>query len=185
MSYTNSGTYGVINGVRLKDDNRRSSLNGRIFSRHHSNKPLEARFSMRPVCTKRTLMPILDERKPHTVSINTTEIHDTTTNFYPGSRTAPWSGMMDNIDTESEIRNQNSVLSRGDCKTTYVPPSNSDLYIHNIPVREPALLNHNPHSLLEHTNNGTFYMSNPNTLHVGNDTFYNHTRQQRVGVNGD
>jgi len=122
--------------------NRVEELNQRLQARNIGDVP-QFYFSPRPVNTKYTTMPIVDERIPDKVPIQCKPIFDTTVNFLPGT-SAPWSGKIDQIDTETK-------LSRS---TEYFPSSKGDLYTQSIPSKEyvqpfPLLF-----SSVKTTNNG-------------------------------
>jgi hypothetical protein len=84
-------------------------LNDRLNQRNVCNPP-PMYFSPRPVPTKYTLMPIVDERKPAHVPI---QCHSTGT-FFPGN--GPWAGL--SIDVDSLLR----------YSASFFPSTSSDLY---------------------------------------------------------
>ena len=61
--------YGVVNGAYICNIARDNELNIRIAERNIPSKPLEPAFSLRPISTKYTLMPTVDEYKEHSVPI--------------------------------------------------------------------------------------------------------------------
>jgi hypothetical protein len=103
---------------------RVEELNQRIWARNIGDTP-QFYFSPRPVPTKYTTMPIVDERIPAKVDIKPAPVFDTTLNFLPGT-SAPWSGKIDQIDTETDLIRPKD----------YIPSSKSDLYKYSIPSQQ-------------------------------------------------
>lgn len=98
---------------------RVEELNKRIYQRFQGDTPAFS-FSPRPVPTKYTTLPILDQRTSG--EINQVPIFDVTRNFLPGD-SAPWSGKAENIDIETDL-----YLGKD-----YFPSTKSDLYKVNVP----------------------------------------------------
>ena len=102
---------------------RIEQLNQRITERNKTTTVPSFYFSPRPVATKYTTLPILDEIQP---SISKTEYkkpYDVQKDYLPGS-SAPWSGFVENIDIETRLR----------LEQEYIPSSKSSLYVKpNIP----------------------------------------------------
>jgi len=94
---------------------RVEELNQRIYQRVQGDTPAFS-FSPRPVPTKYTTMPVLDQRTSGK-DITQVAIFDVTRNFLPGD-SAPWSGKAENIDVETEL-----YLGKD-----YFPSTKSDLY---------------------------------------------------------
>ena len=103
---------------------RVEELNYRIWQRNTGDTP-QFYFSPRPVPTKYTTMPIVDERIPSKVNIKMTPVFDTSVNFLPGT-SLPWSGKIDAIDTETHLQRSKD----------YIPDSTSDLYKYSVPSKE-------------------------------------------------
>lgn len=99
---------------------RVEELNQRIYQRFQGDIPSFS-FSPRPVATKYTTMPVLDQRTSAN-EINQVPIFDVTQNFLPGD-SAPWSGKAENIDVETDL-----YLGK-----TYFPSTQSDLYKVSVP----------------------------------------------------
>jgi len=95
---------------------RVEELNERIYSRNQGDVPAFY-FSPRPVPTKYTIQPILDERMNQHTDISCKPIFNTSTQFLPGSN-APWSGKANTIDIETQLYRPKD----------YFPSSQSDLY---------------------------------------------------------
>jgi len=102
--------------------NRTEELNDRIRQRNVGDLP-QFYFSPRPVPTKYTAMPIVDEQKQSKVDIKTTPTFDTTKNFLPAT-SAPWTGWVDQVDTETNLM-----------RSTYKPIP-TDLFQVQIPTKE-------------------------------------------------
>jgi hypothetical protein len=99
---------------------RVEELNERIYQRFQGDKPSFS-FSPRPVPTKYTTLPILDQRTSGK-EIKQVPIFDVNRHFLPGD-SAPWSGKADNIDIETDL-----YLGKD-----YFPSTQSDLYKVNVP----------------------------------------------------
>lgn len=95
---------------------RVEELNERIYSRNQGDVPAFY-FSPRPVPTKYTTLPILDQRMKEQVDITCKPIFDTSTQFLPGSN-GPWSGKASTIDIETQLY----------IPKNYFPSSQSDLF---------------------------------------------------------
>ena len=102
-------------------------------------------------------------------------VFNTEQSFYPGTQKGPWSGMASNVNLESELRNQ-TVALQNNPMATYVPSSNSDLYV-NEPVGRTEI---QTHPLLFDTKVDMTH--NPNTFNLGNKMFQNSTRTDLKNV---
>lgn len=102
---------------------RIEQLNQRITERNSTTTNPAFYFSPRPVPTKYTTLPILDQIQQSTTKTKYTEPHDIEKDYLPGS-SAPWSGFVENIDIETRLR----------LEQEYIPSSKSTLYVKpNIP----------------------------------------------------
>lgn len=110
---------------------RVEELNQRIYARNYGDTPAFY-FSPRPVPTKYTTLPIVDERLTGQ-DITCKPIFDTTKQFLPGSN-APWSGKANTIDIETHLYRPKN----------YFPSSQSDLY----QLRVPSMPTVQPHKHL-------------------------------------
>ena len=54
--------FGVVNQLYICNQQRSRELNDRITIRNVPSAPLQPQYSMRPVLTKYSIMPILDQR---------------------------------------------------------------------------------------------------------------------------
>jgi hypothetical protein len=124
---------------------------------------------MRPVLTKYSIMPILDQRATPTVAMGEYPQFNPEVVFNPGNAQAPWSGFSSNVNTESILRNQ--VFALQSCEQAeFVPSSKSDLYNVHVPenyVRQPYP---------DLFNRQEFCPHNPNEHNLANKFFNNSTR---------
>lgn len=147
--------------------------NNRIYERNIPSSELQPYFSPRPTQTKYT--KFMTDIPPVQSSVPLQQIpsYNPHTTFYPANKNAPWNGFANNIDVDSDMRNQFYALQS--CpQATYVPTSESDLYTLSSFVH-PAQSIVQTHPLL--FNKQTFDLFNPNVTGMSNGTFNNHTRQ--------
>lgn len=178
MEYSsNDKIYGVPEGVSYGQFERVDELNDRLSSRQFSDRPLQPNFNPRPVPTKYATFPMVNRRKEVKEMLVTYPKHNLYDNFNPGSAKAPPSGFINNVDTETILRNQAFALQSSD-QHVYVPSSHSDLYKVEVISRPseqpyPLLFNRFAFDNYQHPN-----VANKN---IGNDVFSNHTRTQLRG----
>jgi hypothetical protein len=177
---------GVVEGVLYGQNCRVDELNDRIFDRFHPDHALPPNFDSRPVQTKYALFPMLDKRMPSNVPIESNYDYSMETNFTPPvSSYGPVSGYINNVNTESTLRNQFFALQKGADQSVYVPSSNSDLYKVTVVSRPEE----QPYPLL--FENGiaidkTLHSNIRNNPNIGKDLFHNYTRTQlRNGKTND
>jgi hypothetical protein len=102
---------------------RVEQLNQRITERNATSTIPSFYFSPRPVPTKYTTMPIVDNIPLSKVNIEYQKPYNTTENYLPAS-SAPWSGFSANVDVETKLRYEKE----------YIPSSKSSMYVKpNIP----------------------------------------------------
>ena len=97
---------------------RIEQLNQRITQRNATSTTPAFYFSPRPVPTKYTTLPILDQIQTSTLKTEYTKPYDVEKDYLPGN-SAPWSGFVENIDIETRLR----------CEQEYIPSSTSTLYV--------------------------------------------------------
>jgi hypothetical protein len=166
----------IRNEVFYCNQVKRDELNERISDRNLPSEDIQPQFSMRPVSTKYSLMPIMDQRMTPEVSIKILPTYNVGKVFNPGNRQAPWNGYATNVDVETILRNQVFALQKSD-KAYYIPSSNSDLY----KVTAVGRYEEQTHQgLFEHPTLSDF---NPNTMNIVNNVFHNSTRQQTKSIN--
>jgi len=171
----NNKLYGVIDGVAYGQHERVDELNDRISSRSFPDSPLEPNFDPRPVPTKYSIFPIIDRRKISKEKVLPYIDYNSNVNFNPGNARAPPSGILQNIDTETILRNQTFALQHGADQSVYIPSSNSDLYNVSVPY-SPSEQTH-PLLFSQFQFDNRVHPNNENSA-IGNDRFFNHTRTQ-------
>ena len=113
-------------------------MNNEIMKRNVPSQPLQPYFDIPSVNTRYVVQPKYDFSSPPCMlpktSFNELDLYnnqhssyDINTYFFPGNRKAPFSGFSNNINTESQLRNQHIKLSKSD-NNMYVPHSKSNLY---------------------------------------------------------
>ena len=163
--------HGVVKGLYTCNHERVDELNNRIAERNIPSKELQPQFSIRPCATKYGYMPILDQYKKPTIPLNSYTPYSTKAVFNPGNAQAPWSGFCNNVNTESQLRNQFFALQKCE-QSEFVPSSTSDLYQTKIDYT-PQQQTHP--MLFDKPDLAPF---NPNVHNLGNSLFNNHTRYQ-------
>lgn len=129
MDYqSDSKIYGLQQGIMYGQNERVDEINTRLQSRYYPDTPLEPNFNPRPVSTKYTLFPALNNPRVSNEPSNQMGAHSVYTNFNPGTRNAPHLGYSENINVETILRNQTRAIQHGADQGVYVPSSNSDLY---------------------------------------------------------
>jgi len=162
-------SYPCLPSSKLQND-----INNRIYDRNIPSSTLQSYLNVRPVSTKYSRFPIVDPRKTLNFPFKQESDYNVQYTFNPGNRMAPWNGFANNVNLESELRNQIYALQRSS-QSVYVPDSSSDLY-------NPIINNNN-----ETQNNLLFKKEhfdhfNPNTENLGYLKFNNCTRQQLRNV---
>jgi hypothetical protein len=156
---------------------RTNQHNQRRSERFVPSQPLQPYFSTRPVQTKYTLMPIVDQRQVSNVPVIQRPVYQPEIIFNPGS-SSPWSGFSTNINKESELRNQ--IYALQDCsQAVYVPSSYSDLYQINW-KQQPNI--QQPFTDLFNKQTFDKFNPNPDSEVVGFALFNNSTRHQNKDV---
>ena len=112
--------------LKKQSMSRVEELNERIYSRNQGDVPAFY-FSPRPVPTKYTTMPILDDRTLGQ-EIPCQPIFNTSKQFLPGSN-APWSGKASTIDIETQLYRPRQYFpsSQSDLYQVKAPPSTNDM----------------------------------------------------------
>jgi hypothetical protein len=168
---------GVPDGISYGQNERVDELNTRTQSRQFPSQILKPNFDFRPVPTKYSHFPILDRRTPVTVPYRNYSDYSVNSVFNPGNARAPIDAFIQNIDTETILRNQCFALQRKDNNSVYVPSSQSDLY--NVPLAVGRQEMQTHHDLfIKPTFDSTVHPNIRNAPTVGADTFFNNTRTQ-------
>lgn len=166
---------GVPFGVYLGQQERTNELDERIFKRNFPSVPLEPNYDPRPISTKYGYFPGLSGRKHIPTNKNEYPVYNVHQVFNPGTSKAPPSGILNDIDNETYLRNQHFALQKGD-KQYYVPQSSSELYRDYVYTTDTQMQPH-PDLFYKHNfeNNRPRYSSLNN---IGKDLFNNNTRTQ-------
>jgi hypothetical protein len=183
LSEYNSKIYGVPEGVFYGQNDWVDDLNTRTQSRQYSDFPLPPNFDPRPAETRYSIFPMLDKRMPTTVPIESNFGYAMETNFTPPITTnGPVAAYINNVNVESNLRNQYFALQKGADQSSYVPSSKGDLYNVYVPSRPSE----QPYPLLfekpvyEHKIHPNLAAA-PN---IGRDLFHNNTRTQLRNTTG-
>lgn len=147
-----------------------NELNLKINKRHFPSSSLQPNFDPRPLSTKYSLLNCPLENQyvsGDSEPLVQYERYDNRKVFYPGNSKAPISHFLDNVDTESILKNQFQLLTKHD-GPNYIPNAESDLFLEktyqdNI---EPNLYK------LPHKVRGT----NNKKCDLAPKTFFNHTK---------
>ena len=162
------------NKVIIQNYQKNNFINSEIYKRNIPTAELNAQIPFRPVNTKYTHMPILDNRKQSSVALVNNGVYDVSDTFFPGSRNTDFSGFATNVDKESTLRNQFFALQKSDL-ASWIPSSTSDLYTNPINFKN---INRNVDNLLLFKDE-QFNDFNPNlSQNIGNNFFNNSTRVQ-------
>jgi len=161
---------------RIKPGNQRTEeLNSRINQRNIPSQQLQSSFGIRPVSTKYASMPLIDRREIPTVPIVKRPSYSVDQMFNPGNAQGPWSGFANNVNKESQLRNQFFALQRGAGQGVYIPSKDSDMYEPKIkPTNDTSVQQQFPY-LFEKQSFEPFH---PCPENMGINMFDNCTRQQ-------
>jgi len=179
MNYYNNINFndiGVITENLYRGQNDRiDELNTRIYDRFVPDAELQPNFDPRPVSTKYALYPILDRRAPVTVPLQSYLDYYPEVIFKPGNAKGPVSGYFNNVEVESDLRNQNTYLDN-DLGKKYIPSVKSDLY--NVTVTSKNKVEQPFPRLftMDHIDSSSLQGVLPEN--IGADMFNNHTRTQ-------
>jgi hypothetical protein len=150
-------------------------MNNRIYERNIPSSPLQPYLSARPVLSKYSTLPIIDQRRTSGVPMIQRSTFHSEQTFNPGTSTAPWSGFATNVNLESELRNQIYALQKNS-HSVYVPSSRSDLYkVHWQGDKNKV---QQPHPDLFLKPQLQPFNPNPKSTQIGYALFHNATRQQ-------
>ena len=147
-----------------------NELNLKINSRHFPSNRLQPNFDPRPLSTKYSLVnfPVANDYiSEDSEQLLSYDRYDNREIFYPGNSRAPISHFLDNIDTDSMLKNQDRHLTKAD-GPNYTPKPNSDLFMEK-KYNDNRLPNM---YVLPHKVKGT----NNKKCNLAPNTFFNHTR---------
>jgi hypothetical protein len=160
--------------IRFNNYDKNNAINSELFNRNFPSSNLTMNFPFRPVSTKYTLMPTINNVIKSVEPIKNYNMYDLSNTFFPGTRKPHFCGFASNVDKESTLRNQFFALQKAD-QSRYIPDSTSDLYETNI-EQLPQKVNLDATLLFNETKFNDF---NPNLSNsIGHELFYNSTRVQ-------
>jgi len=176
---------GVCNNLSVRSIH--VDTNSRISDRNVPSHPMRPYLDVRPAPTKYSHFPVVDPRAQPDVPLLNYATHDVHLNFAPGTGKSPWSGFVNNINEESELRNQIYALQRCS-QCLYVPSSTSDLY--NYEVRSNISNDHamglaRRSVLFAPPQQFNSFDPNPNSNIIGISLFNNSTRAQLKEMGDD
>ena len=168
--------YGVVDGVYFCNKERLDEINNRISERNIPSTELRPEYSLRPVSTKYALLPIVDRVPLSNVPLKQYSPFSVETVFNPGTAQAPWRGFAENINVDSNLRNQFFALQKSS-QSKYVPGTNSSLYESHLAITGFPKNNYVSNE----------FVNQQQTLveNLGNETFNNCTRCQRMNIKVD
>lgn len=167
------------NTLYYAKDTRVEELNDRLFHRNQPDQPLPPNFDPRPVPTKYSRFPVLDQRMPTTIPIESNFNYSLEQSFAPAvMKNGPVNGFIKNVNMESELRNQYFALQRGADQACYVPSSTSDMYRVNLSTSTTRNEEQVFPLLFENPSFSQDVHPNLVDQRIGKDTYYNHTRTQ-------
>ena len=153
---------------------RQQTVYLRSYMRNIPSQPMQPYLDARPVMTKYSIMPIVDQRKVLETPLVQQSSYNPSSIFNPGNDKGPWSGYASNINDESDLRNQ--IFALQNCgQAEYIPSSKSSLYqvnwVNNNNINQPF-----PGLFQEQKFNPV--NPNPSPDKIGYGLFNNATRQQ-------
>lgn len=148
---------------------RTETINTRISQRNVPTYPLQPNINCRPTSTKYSWFPLIDLRRHIKYPLKTYPTYNISTNFNPSDLSAPVSGYVSHINTESDLRNQIFALQKCS-QAVYVPKPSSDMYTRTTNINAPPI----DHPELFQTEKWNTF--DPNTFHFKTQGFNNCTR---------
>ena len=143
-----------------------NTLNKRLNERYFPNQTLQPNLEHRPSSTKYQKFPYISHETP-SVKLNRYNYFNPEKTFYTGNAKAPVFFALDNVDTESRLRNQFFALQKND-QAQYIPGMNSSLY------NMKSKLQQKPH---KNENYEKFEVKfNPDRCNLAPEQFNNNTR---------
>lgn len=182
MQYSESnqkiqGIIPQVPGIMYGQNERVDELNSRIYERFKPDNFLQPNFDVRPTSTKYSLFPIVDLRKQPTIDLAPPLDYSIEAGFVPPASRGPTIGYTDNVQIESQLRNQFFALQKGADQGIYVPSSTSDLYKTVLP--QPSNIEVQPYPEL--FSQPTFISNRSIAPNIGGDLLFNNTRTQLRG----
>jgi len=166
-------------GSNLKDvyycqQERTQELSDRMYSRNMPSHQLGASYFARPVDTYATVLPMVDCRKPATVTKAHFPVYNEKMVFNPG-QSAPYNGYSRNIDVESQLHNSFAPLQKC-AQGKYIPGTKSDMFCNKYLTNNQLPVKMGSHGLL--FKEEKFSNFNPNSCNLGHKVFNNFMRQE-------
>ena len=168
--------YGIPEGISYGQFQRQDELNNKIYQRNLPDQKLKPNFDPRSVQTKYSRFPIINRRTEPQIPIEKYLDHSVESNFTPSNTKGHVSGFINNVHTESVLRNQFFSIQKGADQSVYVPSSNSDLYKVTMPISTQNEVQPFPSLFKQNTFDQNKRFSQD--IQIGNDVFYNNTRTQ-------
>ena len=160
---------------------RQEKVYFRTYQRNIPSQMLQPYLDSRPVLTKYSILPIIDQRQQSSVPLIQQATYNISNTFNPGNDSGPWSGYASNVNHESELRNQIYALQH--CgQATYVPSSDSSLYKVGW---NNATKQQQPFPDLFQQQQFSPVNPNPHNDKIGYALFNNATRQQLKGLTNE
>lgn len=157
-------TYQICN---LEYDNE---LNVRMNERYFPSSRLQPNFNPRPTSTKYVKYPVNSDIFSQN-GLHSYKRYNPTQVFYPGTSKAPVEFALDNVDVESNLRNQFMALQKND-QAKYIPSSHSSLY--SLMQYKTKITDYNTNQQKMHEISNIHF--NPDRCNLAPDTFNNSTR---------
>ena len=153
---------------------RVDELNGRLNDRQFGTHLLEPVFDPRPVNTKGGLMPVSATHTQPNTEYFSYEMYNPEKMFHSNIKRGTFRKFAENINSESELRNQYFAHQRCE-KKEYIPDSSSDMYNMRVPEKGVAQCE------VPHTHPGLFKSERFNNFnpapHNETQVFNNNTNQ--------
>ena len=163
-----------MNNITLQNYENQNAINNDIYERNIPSETMQICLPQRSMSTKYTHFPIMDNIRESNVVLNNSKPFNNNEMFFPGNRKPHFCGFSQNVDLESNLRNQFFALQNAD-QAKYIPNSNSNMYQNNINF---ITTNKNLENELLF-NKEDFDNFNPNISNkIGGELFLNSTRVQ-------
>jgi len=167
-----------VPGIMYGQNERVDELNSRICERFRPEQMLQPNIDFRPTSTKYAYLPVIDLRKQANIDISPPLDYSIYSGFVPPASRGPTVGYTDNVQIESQLRNQFYSLQKGAEQGVYIPSSNSDLYRTTMP--QPSKLEIQPYPEL--FSQPILNNSRTSVAGTGGDLLFNNTRVQLRGL---
>ena len=177
LNLNDNKIFGVPQCAYYGQNERVDELNTRINSRYFPDSQLQPNLDPRSIPSKYSRFPMINRRKPMNEPVIPYIDYIQSVNFNPGSQRAPPICFINNIDTETILRNQTFALQKGGNQGIYIPSSQSELYKAYVPTTSNPVQQPHPDLFLRPVFDQSPH-ENVQGNTIGNDRFFNHTRTQ-------